>query len=214
MSFLKFLEGIGDRLGILEAVSCPASRPAAIQKRTLTLEELTSEIRSGEVRALAGLPAELTIPFEDIFKSAGISPGPQGWTVDKLMQFVASEPFKNKSREEIQRSVLDRLHSEGVPVEDVIKDAIARDQALDAFEAVVRAKLHGQAEERNRRIQEIHLLIADLQEESAELSKRLKVEEEKWREWKRLKRARERELASVVGYIVDHSVITTDDEAD
>ena len=40
----------------------------------------------------------------------------------------------------------------------------------------------------------------------------MKADEEKWREWKKHKRARERELASMVGYIVDHPVITSDEE--
>jgi hypothetical protein len=214
MSFLKFLEGIGDRLGILEAVSKSGNAPTAIQKRTLTLKDLTSEIRSGEVRALAELQAELTIPFDSIFQSAGVSLGTKGWTVDKLQQFVTSEPLRNKSKEEIQKSVLDRLNSDGVPVEEVVRDAIARDQALDSFEAMVRAKMENRLEERHRRIQEIQSQIIKLQEESAELSNTIKAEEEKWREWEKLKRARERELASVLGYIVDHAVISTDADVD
>ena len=79
---------------------------------------------------------------------------------------------KNKSREEVQKAVLDLLKSEGVPSEIIVKDAIARDQALDSFEAVVREKMQsangGMQKEDCWRSKS---RIKDLQEESAGLWK-------------------------------------------
>jgi hypothetical protein len=214
MSFLKFLEGIGDRLGILESVSTPGDLPAGIQTRTLTLKELACEIRSREVRVLAENPAEGSVSFEEIFKSAGIPPCPKGWNVEKLEHLVSGEALKTRTREEIQRVILEQMKSEGVPVETVVKDAMARDQALDAFETVADAKVQAQMEQRRRRIQEIESTLKALREESAALNEKLKTEEDKWREWKKRKRALEREMASALSYIVDHSVITMEDMAE
>ena len=62
MSFVKLLQGIGDRLGILETAPAAGS-PAAmrIQTRSVSLRELTGEIKSGAVQALADAPAELAV---------------------------------------------------------------------------------------------------------------------------------------------------------
>ncbi len=214
MSFFKFLEGVGDRLGILETGSNPGATPhVRIQTRVVTLKELMIEIKSGEVRALADSPAELTVPFETIFETAGISSDPKEWTIDRLKQLIASELFQNKSREEVRRAVLDLLNAEGVPVEKVVKDAIARDQALDSFETHARKKMQERVDACKRRLLEIESQIKDFQQERAGLEERLKADEERWREWKKQKRACERELASAASYIVDHPVITTDDDA-
>ncbi len=213
MTFIKLLQGIGDRLGILESVeTVETTRVTRIQTRIVSLRELASEIRSGEIRALADSPAELDVPFEKIFDAAGISSKPEDWTVERLQKVIAGETGEHKSREEVQKSILELLNSEGVPVETLVKDAIARDQALDSFESRVNEKMQSRRDACKERLLQIGLQIKDLQEESARMEAGLKSDEEKWHDWKKLKRARERELASVASYIVDHPVVTTDDE--
>ena len=213
MSFVKFLEGIGDRLGILEAVAAAdTGQPARIQTRSISLRELTIEIKAVEVQVLADSPAELTVPFEKIFESAGISSDPKEWTIDRLKQVISGEAFKNKPRDEVQHSILGMLKAEGVPVENIVIDAMARDKALDSFEAFAREKMQARTEQRKKRLQEADARILELQKESMDLGKALKIDEEKWKEWRKLKREREHDLASTVGYIVNHPVITLSDE--
>jgi hypothetical protein len=92
MSFWDLLQNLGDRLGLLETAVRPAGQPAVkIQTRTVTLAELTTEIRVEEVRALADLPAELSVPFEKIYETAGIQPPPSGWTLDRLKQYLLTD---------------------------------------------------------------------------------------------------------------------------
>jgi hypothetical protein len=213
MTFFKLLQGIGDRLGILETTSNPESAPVSrIQTRSVSLRELASEIRSIEVRDLADGPAELMIPFEKIFEAAGISSKPENWTIDRLKGVVENESFKQKPREEVQRRVLELLASEGVSTEMLIKDAIARDQALDSFQSRADEKMHERRQSCKNRLLEIEQQIKDLEAERGTLEESLKAEEDKWREWKKKKRANERELASLASYIVDHPVITMDEE--
>jgi hypothetical protein len=213
MSFVEFLQGIGDRLGILEAVSsADAGQEIIIRTRIVTIQELTSEIKCEEVHALADSPAELSIPFEKIYETAGISSNPKDWTIERLRQWIASEPFKNSAREEIQKAILNHLSSDGVPIETIVKDAIARDQALDSFEARIKEKMKHRRELCGRKMSEIEAQIKALQEQSLRLADTLEDDEKKWLEWRKQKRARERELASVASYIVDHPIITTDDE--
>jgi hypothetical protein len=213
MSFFKFLQGIGDRLGILEAVSGSEGAPEIrIQTRTVTLQELASEIKSREVRALAESPSELSIPFERIFETAGISSNPGDWTLERLRQWIASNPFSGKPRDEIQKTILNQLNSEGVSIEKVVKDAIARDQALDSFEAGMSEKMKARRESCGRRLLEIEAQIKELKKESRQLEDRLGNDEKTWREWRKQKRAHERDLADAASYIVDRQVITTDED--
>jgi hypothetical protein len=212
MSFLKFLEGIGDKLGILESVSTPESKPATrIQTRSVSLKELASEIRSGEVRILADSPAELSIPFEEIYAAAGISSKPEDWTIDRLKQVIARESGKQKSRDAVQKAVLEHLGSERVVAEILVKDAIARDQALDAFESRVDEKMRDRNQACKRRLLELETQIKDLREECAKIEAGLKADDGKWSEWKRRKREYERELAETAGYIVNYPVVTTEE---
>jgi len=213
MSFLKFLEGIGGRLGILEAVSGGGSpQETRISTRMVTLEELASEIKSQEVHALAQSSAELSIPFERIYETAGISLNPEDWTIERLHQLIASEPFKNMAREEAQKAILNRLSADGAPIEKIIADAMARDRALDSFEASMSGKMRDRRELCRRNMSEIEARIKDLQKESLYMADKLKDDEQKWLEWKKQKRMRERDLASAASYIVDHPVITEDAE--
>jgi hypothetical protein len=213
MSFLDLLQNLGDRLGILESAAESAAQPAAkIQTRTVTLAELTTEIRSEDVRALADLPAELSVPFEKIYESAGIQRPANGWNVDRLKQFLLTDAFKNMARAVVQTAILNILKTESASVEEVVRDAMARDKALDSFEAFAQKKMEDRMAARERKAAELESQISALHSELNLLREKKAADEAKWKEWRRQKRVQERELAWAVGYLIDRQVITTDDE--
>jgi hypothetical protein len=213
MSFWDLLQNLGDRLGLLETAVRPAGQPAVkIQTRTVTLAELTTEIRVEEVRALADLPAELSVPFEKIYETAGIQPPPSGWTLDRLKQYLLTDAFKNKDRAIIQTAILNILKSEQASVEDVVKDAMARDKALDSFESFVQKKMDARSATRERKRAEIESQISALQAELEKVTEEAKADQQRWHEWRGKKRAQERDMANAVSYLVDRKIITTDDE--
>src|SRR5437867_6097173 len=99
MSILDRLHELGERLRILEALpQAKADKPVKIPTRTVTLAQLTTEIRQDELRALADLPAELSVSFEKVLDAAGIKPPPHGWTASRLKQVLATEQFKGIER--------------------------------------------------------------------------------------------------------------------
>ena len=204
MNLIELLRALGDRLGIVE-LRQPASpaRPAKIQTRTISLNELLIEIRQEEVRVLAERPAELSIAFEQIFATAGVKAAAHGWTVDRLKQLLKTEQFQSKDRLEAQKAVLSILANEKVAVEEVVKDAVARDQALDAFETFVREKMERRKAARARKLAEQESRIRTLQEELDRLRSEALEDEEHWRQWQQKKEAAERELAWAVGYLID-----------
>lgn len=215
MRLMELLESFGGRIGILAKAENNHAQPASkIQTRSVTLEELSSEIRAHEVKALADAPADLTAPFEKIMAAAGITPGPQGWTIDRLHELLLTAEFKNKPRADVQRRILTVLAAEKVGVEDLVKDAIARDRAMDAFEATARRNMEGRAAARERQAAEINKKIGELEQEKAKLKEQTGAEQSRWKEWRKEKRGRERDLAWTVGFLIDQQVITTDDRED
>jgi hypothetical protein len=213
MSFFKFLQGIGGRLGVLEAVACPETKTEIrIQTRMVTLKELECEIESQAVCMLAKSPEELSMPFESIFKTAGVSSKPEDWTIERLRQMIASEPLAGKPREELQEILLRQLLAEGVLIENIIKDAVARDHALDSFEACMSGKMNDLRDWCNDQLAEIEKHIQDLQQKRQQLEDQMAKDEQAWKEWRKRKHECERGMASAASYIVDRPVITTDDE--
>jgi hypothetical protein len=201
MDLLLMLRMLGDRLGIIELPSdrpAPAA-PVKIQTRAITLAELETNIQMTEVRELAGLTPELAVPFEDIFKAAGIQGTSSGWTVERLQQLLNTDPIRAMDRAAAQQEVLRILAAEKVDAADIVKDAVSRDQALDAYEDSAFKK----------KAERIRLL----EDQRQRLSREIADEEERWREWRDRKRQRERELAQAVGYLIDRPVISIDDEA-
>jgi hypothetical protein len=200
MDLLGMLRKLGDRLGVLELSPGPRqpSAPVKIQTRTVTLTELSMTIEVTEVRSLADLPAELSIPFDDIFKAAGIPTPPTGWTVERLGAFLNSDRIRELDRAAVQREILAALAAENVHAADIIKDAISRDQALDAFAESVDQK------RRRWRIEK--------QKEIEALEQQIEAEDERWSSWRREKRRREQEMARTVEYLIDKPVISIDEE--
>ena len=207
------IQSVGGRLGIIEKPEAgkAAAQPAKIQTRSVTLEQLKTEIRAEEVRALAEAPAELTVPFEKIYETAGLPKLPSGWSIDRLRQLLEMESFKGQPREAMQSRILETLSKDRVDAEDLVKDAVARDQALDAFERFVERKMRERLAAHDRKQSELEAKVAELRKESSRLRELADAESGRWREWLKQKRAVEHELARLVSYLVDRPVITTDE---
>ena len=212
MTLMEFLESLGDKLGIIEKESRDTPRRTEkIQTRAVTLADLAAEILSDEVQTLAEKPSELAVPFEKIIETAGISPGPRGWSIERLRALLQTGEFKGLDRAAVQKRILGVLDSEGVKVEDLVKDAIARDQALDAFEGFAHKKLDDRMAARQRQHSGLQEKMQAIEKECASLKSQMDADMQQWREWKKQKRAQEKDLAWTVGFLVEKSVITTDD---
>jgi hypothetical protein len=101
-------------------------------------------------------------------------------------------------RTQAQHETLAMLAAEKVNAEDLIKDAISRDQALDAFAESILKKRERWLTEKRQEIQTLEQEIA--------------AEEKEWSDWRRRKRQREQDMARAVGYLIDKPVISIDEE--
>jgi hypothetical protein len=207
MNLIVMLRKLGDRIGIIEMSSAtqPPSTPVKIQTRTITLSELMMTVQISDVHELAELPAELSVPFEDVFKAAGHDPAAAGWTVERLQEFLKSDRIRGMNRDDLQRETLRMLKEENADPADIVKDAIFRDQALDAFEDSI-------AKKRQRWLSERHQLLSDLSAQMTQVQQEIAEEEAKWNDWRRQKRQREQDMAHAVGFLIDKPVITIEED--
>jgi len=215
MGLLAALKNIGTRLRIIQAVPAKdGGPPRRVSTRMASIDELGAELRSEEVRALAQLPAELSVAFEKVFEAAGIKTDTKTWTIERLRDLLKTEQFRSMDRTAVQKAVLGLLSAEKALVEDLVKDAVARDKAIDAFESFVRKKMEERRTARERRIAEIETQVRQLKDECSRLREETKVDQEQFGQWRRRKTAYEREMAWAVNYLVEGQVVTIDSDTE
>ncbi len=81
-----------------------------------------------------GFEVEL-IPSEDIYRAAGIMMPRKGYSIMKVVEMLNSDHLRSLSKDMKRVAVLMALDAAGVPLDEVLSDARARQQALDAYEA-------------------------------------------------------------------------------
>ena len=212
MGLVNWIYSVGGKLRILQVSTQQEVRQAvAIQMRTVTIEQLTSEIRGKEVQALAQLPAELSLEFDKVFDAAGVKPAEHGWTIVKLQELLDTPQYKSMKAPDVQQAVLGLLQAQKAPVEDLVKDAVARDQALDAFEEFARKKMQVRDEARQREVIDIKAQIDQLQKQCQQLADDATSDKQQWRAWHKKKTDYEKTMAAALGHLLDKTVVTLDE---
>jgi hypothetical protein len=109
---------------------------AATEKESIVMSPAIqpTEKTSAHAREVPTFEVEL-LAMEDIYRAAGI-PGPRkGYSVNKVVQMLNSEHIRGLSKEMKRAAVLMALDAAGVSIDQVQRDAKARQGALDAYEA-------------------------------------------------------------------------------
>jgi hypothetical protein len=89
---------------------------------------------SAHARAVPTFEVEL-LSMEDVYRAAGI-PGPRkGYSVNKVVEMLNSEHIRGLSKEMKRAAVLMALDAAGISIDQVQRDAKARQSALDAYES-------------------------------------------------------------------------------
>lgn len=152
------------------------------------------------------VPADV-VDFGAVYDEAGIELPLHGYGIEKVAEMLEAKRLQTLSREVRATAVLAAIEAAGVPLRDVIQDAVRRDKALDAFEAA-----------KGREIEELHTrtqtraeaikteMDAFLKERNDELEA-LKAGEEKanraFLDLQSRKRREEDRLASLVGHFLE-----------
>jgi hypothetical protein len=110
------------------------------------------------------------LPMEDIYRTAGIASPRKGYSVTKVAEMLNSEHIRGLSKETKRAALLMALDATGVTVEQIQRDAKARQTALDTYESEQKK----QAEtEWARKAEEIAHIQAELESIKAHYTARI-----------------------------------------
>ncbi len=158
-------------------------------------------------------PAAQVTTFEDIYAAAEIRPPANGYSILKIHDMLSSDHLKQMPAEMKRGSILVALDAAGVKIQDVIEDAVRRDQALDAFERVRQKAvedLETRKLEENRQLQEeLDRLIAERRAKLQANLDEVAQQKESFFAWRLQKQQEEQKIADCVSYFVTENPITT-----
>jgi hypothetical protein len=166
-----------------------------------------------------GPPPTFTAPvnnptsFAEIYQAAEIHPPAHGFTIEKVGDMLRSEHIRNLPRDVKRSSVLVALEAVGAPIQDVIQDAMKRDQALDTFESVQEKSLNqleSQKGQENQQIQaEMDRVVAEHRSRMQANNDEVAKEKERFFAWRLKKQEEEQKIADAVSYFVADNPIST-----
>jgi regulator of extracellular matrix RemA (YlzA/DUF370 family) len=201
MGKLKELVGKGVRLIVTETEGGPADAP---REREITAQEF-EQIEPKAV-ARSEVPADVA-DFTAVYREAEIELPAHGYGLDKVAEMLQGKRLASLGREVKATAVLAALEAAGVPIKDVIDDAVLRDKALDAFEESkgreVR-ELHAKADARIQAIKdEIESVLREKNAEMEGLKKAAETADQAFLGLQTRKRREEERLHEVVSHFLE-----------
>ncbi|MFZ0815649.1 MAG: hypothetical protein WAM78_09020 [Candidatus Sulfotelmatobacter sp.] len=99
-------------------------------------------------------------PTEDIYREAGIIIPRKGYSIQKVVEMLNSEHIRGLSKEMKRAAVLMALDAAGISIDQIQRDAKARQDALDLFEAGQKKQIEA---EWARKAEEVTQIQAELE---------------------------------------------------
>jgi len=127
-------------------------------------------------RGAAALDGDLTyqndlLPLDEIYLAAGIGSPRRGYTIKKVVEMMHSEHLTALSKEMRRASVMMALEAAGISVDEVLRDAQVRLEAIKSYEADQKQLCEA---EWARKTEEHGQLKAELEQVRARFSERMK----------------------------------------
>lgn len=222
---LRMLEKLGLVRGVSDesaAPAAPAAAPVAPTEASAGASQpvviKVSVAHFGEVEEQSAGPEAFA--FDQIYAKAGVVEPEHGFTVYKLIELLEADELRGldpATRAGVIGGMLRRLPGGPVSVDDIVSDAAQRDQALDAFETFLAARLEGaenKAAEGNQALQDEIDRITAANREAMETNRaRVAGERERFESWRARKQAEERRLFEAVQPFVERNPVDIDDPA-
>ena len=153
--------------------------------------------------------------FVAIYRAAGIHDPAHGFSAFKVLEILSSPDLAAldpKAKAGALAGFLKMNPAGPVPVQDILQDAVRRDQALDKFEEFLRQKLlsaEREVEQKNAELQLEVDAVVKRNRERMEANRQSLVEKQRGlSEWQARKRVEERRLFDAVGPFVEDNPIS------
>ena len=148
----------------------------------------------------------------DVYEAARIAVPAHGYTVLKVADMLQSEHIRALPPDVKHKSILVALDAAGVPIDEVVRDAVARDRALDTYEKVLEQHLEevraAKAAENQRLEDEIAQRLAELRGRIDENNQQVSREQDELQAWRVRKQREETTIAEAVSHFVSENPIT------
>ena len=153
--------------------------------------------------------------FPSIYKASGVKDPSHGFSAYKVLEILSSPDFESldgKAKAAALSGFL-RMNPAGpVPIEDVIEDALARDNALDGFEGFLRMKLEARTADREKENAALQAGINELAQKNREKMQAnleaIAKEQERFSSWQARKRIEEKKLYEAVEPFVEKNPVS------
>ena len=149
------------------------------------------------------------LPFEEIYRVAGIKGPRLGYSISKVIEMLHSEHIRNLPTETRRASLLMALEAAGVQVDEVLQDATLRQRAINSYEAIQRKHLE---EYEARKAQDNCAIQAEMERVAAEYAARISSnldevarEKDSFRKWQIRKQHEAQNIADAVALCVSPS---------
>jgi hypothetical protein len=188
----------------------PAAAPAAAAAGSRRAAEVVPELPQETAFAA---PVAASGSFADIYSSAQIPVPAHGFTVLKVADMLQSEHIRALPADVKRKSILVALDAAGVPVTEIVEDAVRRDRALDTYERVLQKHLDDlrvQKQAENSALEEeINQRLAELRGRIEANNQEVAQETSSLETWRSRKQAEEERIADAVQHFVSENPVTT-----
>jgi hypothetical protein len=140
---------------------------------------------------------------EDVYRAAGIINPRLGYSVTKVVEMMESEFIRGLPQEAKRAAVLMALDAAGISIEEVLRDARMRQNALEAYETDQRKTFEGYWTKKNEATDQIRL---EMEQVTAEYLARIKraldemtSEKTKFANWQAKKKQEVERISEAVG---------------
>jgi hypothetical protein len=195
--------------------SSPTRKPAGPSAPPPPMKDIIQRVPPARIDEQS-LPGSEEVPdFPAIYKASGIKDPAHGFTAYKVLEILSSPDFATldtKAKAGALSGFLRMNPSGPVPIEDVIQDALARDNALDGFEAFLRQKLEARNADREKENASLQAAIDELARKNKEKMQTnleaMAKERERFASWQARKRIEEQKLFEAVGPFVEKNPVS------
>ncbi|MEO5760847.1 MAG: hypothetical protein ABIR28_00920 [Vicinamibacteria bacterium] len=196
-------------------------RPLPPAHPTPSMDEIIHRVPAPRLDEQSLTPGKDIPDFASIYKASGVKDPVHGFTAYKVLEILSSSDFETldmKAKAAALSGFL-RMNPTGpVPIEDVIHDALARDNALDGFEGFLRMKLDARNSDREKENASLQAGIDDLvrrNKEKIQANLDAAAEEHKrFAEWQARKRIEESKLFEAVGPFIEKNPVSVGNATD
>jgi len=208
LKVVEVLRKVGSKAGLIHYDSEVAQsiEVTVWEKQVISLQQLQDDAEKKQREELSAPPPEISVDFAQVFDALKIPPPAHGWTVETLKQALGDA--LQKGHQEASSAATALLAQNQVPADDIIKDAVNRDKALDSYEAFVAKKMEERSASRKRIMEDLRQQIKESEAQIERLNLSQASDDRNFQQWQNKKVEKEEELAKVVALLTSQSEIS------